>query len=92
MPILNNAITLSNTTATSIVVPDNQRQVVYLHNMTKSSNEYIHIGNSDMTLLNSIHIDPGETIELQIPTGDSLYAMSEPDGLVVGVLQMQNRD
>ncbi len=92
MPILNNAITLSNTTATSIVVPDNQRQVVYLHNMTKSSNEYIHIGNSDMTLLNSIHLDPGETIELQIPTGDSLYAMSDPDGLVVGVLQMQNRD
>ncbi len=73
-------------------MPDNQRQVVYLHNMTKSSNEYIHIGNSDMTLLNSIHLDPGETIELQIPTGDSLYAMSDPDGLVVGVLQMQNRD
>ena len=92
MPILNSAITLSNTTATEIVAPDNQRQIVHLHNMTKSSNEYIHIGNSDVSLTNSIHMDPGQTIELQIPAGDTLWAMSDPDGLVVGVLQVQNRD
>ncbi len=92
MPILNNAITLSNTTAIQIVTPDNQRQIVHLHNMTKSSNEYIHIGNEDVTLLNSIHLDPGQTIELQIPAGDTIWAMSDPDGLVVGVLQVQNRD
>jgi hypothetical protein len=92
MTVLNNAITLSNTVATPIIVPDNQRQVVYLHNLTKSSNEYIHIGNSDVTLTNSFHLDPGQTVELQIPAGDSLWAMSDPDGLVVGVLQMQNRD
>lgn len=92
MPILNNAITLSDTTATEIVAPDNQRQIVHLHNMTKSSNEYIHIGNSDVSLTNSIHIDPGESITLQIPAGDTLWGMSNPDGLVVGVLQVQNRD
>jgi len=92
MPIINSAITLSNTTATEIVTPDNQRQIVHLHNMTKSSNEYIHIGNSDVSLTNSIHMDPGQTIELQIPAGDTLWAMSNPNGLVVGVLQVQNRD
>jgi hypothetical protein len=92
MPILNNAITLSNVTATSIVVPDNQNQVVYIHNMTKSSNEYIYIGSSDITLTNSIHLDPGDSIKLEIPAGDTLWALSNPSGLVAGILQVQSRD
>jgi hypothetical protein len=92
MPILNNAITLSDTTATSIVVPDNQRQIVHLHNMEKSSNQYIHIGGPDITLTNSIHLDPGESIRMEVPPGDTVWALSDPDGLVVGVLQVQNRD
>ena len=92
MTILNNAITLSDTTPISIVVPDNQRQIVHLHNMTKSSNEYIHVGSSDITLTNSIHLDPGESIRLEVPPGDTLWALSDPDGLVVGVLQVQNKD
>lgn len=92
MPILNNAITLSNTTAISIVVPDNQRQIVHLHNMEKSSNQYIHIGGPDITLTNSIHLDPGESIRMEVPPGDTVWALSDPNGLVVGVLQVQNRD
>ena len=92
MTILNNAITLSNVTPTSIVVPDNQRQIVHLHNMTKSSNEYIHVGSSDVTLTNSIHLDPGDSIRIEVPAGDTLWALSDPDGLVVGVLQVQNQD
>jgi hypothetical protein len=92
MTILNNAITLSNVTAASIVVPDNQRQIVHLHNMEKSSSRYIHIGSSDITLTNSIHLDPGESIKIEVPAGDTLWALSDPDGLVVGVLQVQNQD
>ena len=92
MPILNNAITLSNVTAASIVVPDNQRQTVYLHNMTKSSNENIYIGSADVTLTNSIHLDPGASIKIEVPAGDTLWALSNPNGLVVGVLQVQSKD
>lgn len=92
MPILNNAITLSNTTAISIVVPDNQRQIVHLHNMEKGSTKYIHIGGPDITLTNSIHLDPGESIKMEVPPGDTVWALSDPNGLVVGVLQVQNRD
>ena len=92
MTILNNAITLSNVTATSIVVPDNQMQTVHIHNMAKSSNQFIHIGSSDITLTNSIHLDPGESIKIEVPPGDTLWALSNPNGLVVGVLQVQNRD
>ena len=88
MPIINATHILSNTTPTLIVEPDNNPQTVHLHNMTKSSNEYIYLGNADMTLTNSIHIDPGETVEYLIPAGDTLHAMSNPDGLELGVLRI----
>jgi len=88
MPIINATHTLSETTPTLIVEADNNPQTVHLHNMTKSSNEYIHFGNADMTLSNSIHIDPGETVQYEIPPGDTLYAMSDPDGLELGVLRI----
>ena len=88
MAIHNEQITLSDTTATLVVEADNNEQEVHLHNMTKSSNDYIFLGNADMSLTNTIHIDPGETVTYRIPPGDELYAMSDPDGLVLGVLRM----
>ena len=88
MTIHNEKITLSETTATLVVEADNNEQEVHLHNMTKSSNEYIFLGNADMSLTNTIHIDPGETVTYRIPPGDELYAMSDPDGLELGVLRM----
>lgn len=92
MPIITSAITLSNTTATEIVGGDNMPHQVTIHNMTKSSNEYVHIGPADMTLANSIHIDPGATIQLTLRPGDVLYGMSDPNGLEVGILDIQNND
>ena len=88
MTIHNEQITLSETTATLVVEADNNEQEVHLHNMTKSSNDYIFLGNADMSLTNTIHIDPGETVTYRIPPGDELYAMSDPDGLELGVLRM----
>ncbi len=88
MPISNNNVTLSDTTPTLILEADNNPQRIHLHNMSKSSNDYIHFGNADMTLTNSIHIDPGETVQYEIPAGDTLYAMSDPDGLELGVLRI----
>jgi len=88
MPIHNSLITLSDTTATLVVPAENMEQEVHLHNMTKSSNEYIFLGNSDMSLTNTIHIDPGETVRYNITPGDELYAMSDPDGLELGILRI----
>ena len=92
MTILTRAVTLSNVTPTVIVGRDNMPHTVTLHNMTKSSNEYVHVGPADMTLANSIHIDPGQTIQITLRPGDVLYGMSDPNGLVVGVLDIQNND
>ncbi len=88
MTIHNEQITLSETSATLVIEAHHMEQEVHLHNLTKSSNEYIHFGDADMTLTNSIHIDPGETVTYRIPPGDELYAMSDPDGLVLGILRM----
>jgi hypothetical protein len=89
MPLENRQVTLSNTTVTEIVSEHNMPHNVTLHNLTKSSNEYIHYGNADMTLTNSPHIDPGETLTIELGPGDVLYAMSDPNGLVVGVLDIR---
>lgn len=78
-------------TAATLVVPaSTQPQEVHLHNMTKSSNQYIHLGNQDITLLNSIHIDPGESIEITLMSGQELYGISEPEGLTLGVLAVRH--
>jgi hypothetical protein len=85
MPVYNNQVTLG-TAAQIVVPPRNMSQEVHLHNMTKSSNRYIHLGSQNITLTNSIHIDPGESISLILGPGDDLYALSDPTGLVLGVL------
>ena len=92
MPILHRRVTLSDTTPTEIVGQDNQPHEVHLHNMTKSSNEYIYLGGSAVGTGNSIHIDPGESITLTLGPEDRLYAISDPDGLDVGVLDIRKND
>jgi len=92
MPVNSEVFTLSDTTATQIVAPDNMPQEVRLHNMTKSSNEYVHVGPSTVTTTNSIHIDSGDTLSIELRPNDDLWAVSDPDGLEIGVLTITKRD
>ena len=87
--IVNDNVTLSNVTPTKIVQASQNPQRVYLHNMSKSSNNFVHLGNADMTLLNSVHIDPGESLTIELMQNDELFAMSDPDGIKVGVLNVR---
>jgi len=86
MPLTHNIYTLGTALATRIVAPQNMSQEVHLHNMTKSSNQYIYLGGAAVTITNSIHIDPGESLALTLGPGDDLWAVSDPNGLEVGVL------
>lgn len=91
MPIEHNLYTLG--TAPSLVVQnDNMPQEVHLHNMTKSSNEYVYIGGASVGTGNSLHLDPGESMTLTIRPGDQIYALSEPAGLELGVLVVKKSD
>lgn len=91
MPIHTDRITLG-TAPTLIVADDNMPQEVHLHNMTKSSNEYIYVGNDDVSTTNSIHIDPGKDLTLTLRPGDRLYGISDPSGLDVGIITIQKAD
>jgi hypothetical protein len=88
MPFQTSQVTLG-TAATEIVGHDHMPHDVILHNMTKSSNAYIHYGNADVSVTNSPHIDPGETIQFTLRPGDRLFAISDPAGLVVGVMDIR---
>ena len=91
MTLVNRQVTLG-TAAVEIVGHDNMPHDVIMHNMTKSSNEYIFYGGPDITTTNAPHIDPGETIQFTLRPGDRLYALSDPSGLVVGVLDIRKND
>jgi hypothetical protein len=67
-------------------------QEVHLHNQDKRNNHYVHIGTNAMTLANSIHLDPGESVVLQLNPTDELYAMSDPNGVAVGVFCIRQSD
>jgi hypothetical protein len=84
--ILHNVYVLSDTTPTEVVGPATQRQVAHFHNLTKSSNEYIYLGSQTVTTSNSIHLDPGESKEITLEPLDTIWAVSDPDGLELGVL------
>lgn len=92
MPLDSKVVTLNNTTPTLIVDADNMIQDVHLHNMTKSSNQFVHLGGPDMTLANSIHIDPGESLSIRLNPKDRLFGMSDPDGIKVGVMTVRKND
>jgi hypothetical protein len=91
MAIVTRQATLG-TAATEIVGHDNMPHDVILHNMTKSSNNYIFFGGPDVSTTNSPHIDPGETIQFTLGPEDRLYAVSDPAGLVVGVMDIRKND
>ncbi len=91
MPLVHRQTTLG-TAATEIVGYDNMPHDVILHNMTKSSNSYIFYGGSDVSTTNAPHIDPGETIQFTLQPGDRLFAVSDPAGLVVGVMDIRKSD
>jgi hypothetical protein len=91
MTLVNRQVTLG-TAATEIVGHDNMAHDIILHNMIKSSNQYIFYGGPDVSTTNAPHIDPGETIQFTLRPGDRLYAISDPAGLVVGVLDIRKND
>jgi hypothetical protein len=91
MPLVNRQVTLG-TAAVEIVGHDNMPHDVILHNMTKSSNQFIFFGGSDVSTTNAPHIDPGETIQFTLRPGDRLFAVSDPAGLVVGVMDIRKND
>ena len=84
--ILHNVYTLTAGTPIEVVSPAIQRQVAHFHNLTKSSNSFIYLGSETVSTANSIHLDPGESKEITLEPLDTIWAVSDPTGLNLGVL------
>jgi hypothetical protein len=87
--IVTGKFTLSNVTATRIVEASTNPQEAHIHNMSKSSNNFIYIGNSSVSTTNSLHIDPAESKIIRLAPADDLWAVSDPNGIQVGVLAVR---
>lgn len=89
MPVVSQKFTLSSTVATKVVEASTQPQLVQLHNGSKSSNNFITIGQSNVTITNGYHIDNAESINITLMPTDELWAVSEPTGLALHVLAVK---
>jgi hypothetical protein len=66
------------TTAVSVLGPQPNQVRLVLHNAEKSSNEFIWIGGSDaVTTSTGYHMDPMETIEITLDTGNQVWAVTD---------------
>jgi hypothetical protein len=94
MALVSSNVTCSSTVAQRIVGADNMNHRAILHNATKSSNEYIYIGGGSAVAnsTSGMHIDPGQTIYVDLAPNDELWATSDPNGLVVQILDMRQND
>jgi hypothetical protein len=65
------AITVT-TSPTLLIAADNQNRVCYLHSGTGS----VYIGGSDVTAASGIHLTNGTTMEITLPIGETIYAIT----------------
>lgn len=83
MSIINNQVSVG-TVATVISTPFPMETHIHVHNVDNTDTVYL--GGSAVTTSNGFAILKGETIDLRIPTGDTLYAVSTKSGHMIAIL------
>lgn len=77
------------TAAIQIASPDDNPQLVIVHDHDHTSNDDVFLGGPDVTIANGLHLPKTETIEITIDAGDSLYAVADNGSVEVHVLQVK---
>lgn len=67
----------------------NQGMVLTFHNAAKSSNNLIYLGGSTVSTATGIHIDADQFLQLTVSAEQQLWALSEPAGVVLEVLEQR---
>jgi hypothetical protein len=75
------AVTVT-TSATLVVTADNFPRTCYLH----SSSGSLYIGGNDVTAANGLHLSNGSTIEVFVPTNETVYAITSASSHTMRVL------
>lgn len=76
------------TAAVMVCAPDNEALVVVIHNDDKTSGHSTFIGNQSVSTANGFVLHESQYIELTLPAGSPLFAISDPAGVIVSVIRM----
>jgi hypothetical protein len=88
--ILNSQVTLG-TVAQVIVGPSINPQLVFLHSQETATSRYIYFGGPTISATTGPHLDSKESVYITLHRGETLYAVGDPAGVVVGIM-VQNQD
>jgi hypothetical protein len=81
MPIITINTDLPRDEATQIVSADNQTQEVHIHNGERNAGRDVFIGGDNtVTDETGMHITAGETLKLELPPGDEIWAYQDEFG------------
>lgn len=75
------AITVT-TSPTLVVAADNIPRTCYLHSTSGS----LYIGGNNVTSSNGLHLSNGQTIEIFVPTNETVYAITSSSSHTMRVL------
>ena len=84
MSISNNQVSVG-TAATSLGLNFQMESHVFIHNLDNTDRVYI--GNASVTTSNGFALDKGMILEMKLPAGDNLFAISTKTGHMVAVIQ-----
>jgi hypothetical protein len=77
------------TARVQISSPDDNPQLVVIHDHDHTSNDDVFIGGADVTIANGLHLPKTETISIQVDAGDSLFAVADGGSVEIHVLQVK---
>jgi hypothetical protein len=80
MPIVTSQVAVG-TTRVKIVLPQSGNQHVIIHDHDHSRNNEVFIGDSTVTITTGLHVPKTETIQLDLPAGDDLWAIASENSV-----------
>jgi len=71
------------TTAVLVLAADDLHRVIYVHH---ESNQAIYLGGVNVTTSNGLHVEKDDTIAIELPQRQTLYAIADLAGQEIRVL------
>jgi len=80
---------ISNSTATSLDLPENIRSSYTLVVQNVNNSGYIYIGNEEVTTSNyGYKLFPGQGITIELPSRTTMYAISSNGGMSLAIMEI----
>tara|TARA_R110000822_G_scaffold10078_10_gene38489 strand:- start:1374 stop:1649 length:276 start_codon:yes stop_codon:yes gene_type:complete len=88
MPIHSNQFAVGTAAIVQIVAPDVEPQKVWIHESDHSASTILYLGNAQVTTATGLHLHPEQTLEMDIPPNDGVWAISGAGTPTVHVMRV----